>query len=666
MSQPLFYQTLGFFRNHRLRRILTLKGYELRAGLPPENGQVVVWGRTKYASRGTAIAKRRSASVLTLEDAFLRSIRTGRMGEPPLGAVIDRQGAYFDANQPSDLEDILNNAALDGEELQQRSKDGMAFLARHHLSKYNANDPKIAVPEPGYVLVVDQTRGDASIRLGGASAQSFQQMLNAARAENPGQRIVIKTHPETAANNRKGHFSRQDCDERTQVFSDPATPQNLLNAASAVYVVSSLMGFEAILAGHRPVVFGKPFYAGWGLSDDRQTMARRQRQLSPSELFAGAMLEYPTWYDPYRDCLTSFETVAEILAAQARAWREDCHSYTALGIRRWKRPHFRKFFKASGLRLAFEDEGIRAGNSAKRGLIWAGKEVPALTSYFADRDLPLLRVEDGFLRSNGLGADLVPPVSLVVDDLGIYYDPTRESRLERLVNEGKPSAADLDRAARLRDRLVRGRLSKYNLEKSAEKPDLPKNRKIILVPGQVEDDQSILKGTDKIATNAALLAEVRRQNPEAFILYKPHPDVEAGLRKGRLGGENPADLILSESNPIAAIELAEEVWTMTSLLGFEALLRGKPVTCLGTPFYAGWGLTTDLGEIPERRVARPGMPGFIHAVLIEYPRYFDPVSETACPVEVAVDRLEAGLATGGPRWLAKVQGWAGPLAFLWR
>ena len=43
----------------------------------------------------------------------------------------------------------------------------------------------------------------------------------------------------------------------------------LMEGAVAVYTVSSQLGFEAILAGHRPQVFGQPFYAGWGLSEDR-------------------------------------------------------------------------------------------------------------------------------------------------------------------------------------------------------------------------------------------------------------------------------------------------------------------------------------------------------------------------------------------------------------
>jgi capsular polysaccharide export protein len=145
------------------------------------------------------------------------------------------------------------------------------------------------------------------------------------------------------------------------------------------------------------------------------------------------------------------------------------------------------------------------------------------------------------------------------------------------------------------------------------------------------------------------------------ILWKPHPDVEAGLRPGAVTAADlrMADVTLSGIDAAAALGTADEVWTMTSTLGFEALLRGLPVTCLGMPFYAGWGLTRDLMPAPAWRTARPDLPALVHAVLIDYPRYLDPVTGLPCPVEVAVDRLAAGeLPMPGP-WLgllSKLQG----------
>jgi capsular polysaccharide export protein len=162
---------------------------------------------------------------------------------------------------------------------------------------------------------------------------------------------------------------------------------------------------------------------------------------------------------------------------------------------------------------------------------------------------------------------------------------------------------------------------------------------------------------------------VRAANPQAVIVYKPHPDVEAGLRPGAVEAAGLADVVAARADAVGLIAACDEVWTMTSLLGFEALIRGKPVTCLGAPFYAGWGLTTDLGPVPARRVARPDLDQLVHATLISYPRYFDPVSGRPCPVEVVVDRLSSGEfgRTGwGNRGLAKLQGWLAGFAWLWR
>jgi len=131
------------------------------------------------------------------------------------------------------------------------------------------------------------------------------------------------------------------------------------------------------------------------------------------------------------------------------------------------------------------------------------------------------------------------------------------------------------------------------------------------------------------------------------------------------------------TDAVSLIDAVDEVWTMTSLLGFEALLRGKAVTCLGTPFYAGWGLTRDLGAVPDRRkragdghpLPRPDVVALVHAALIAYPRYFDPVSRMPCPPEVAVERLASGAFPPPGRWLrllAKLQGRFATHARLWR
>ncbi len=650
----LFVYNGGFVFGHRIRRILSLAGYDIRLGWPKPEDMVGVWGNSPTSHRGRRMAQQHGTRLLTVEDAFLRSIRPGRSGEPPSGLVLDQNGPHFDPKHPSDLERLLTEAPLDDTALLDRARAAMARLRENHLSKYNEFDPGMAVPPPGYVLVLDQTRGDASVTASGGNQALFREMLVFAQEEHPGSRVIIKTHPETAAGFRDGYYSESDVTGRVELLSDPVSPWSLLEGAVGVYTVSSHMGFEANLAGHKPRVFGQPFYSGWGLTTDETPVPRRNRSLTRAQLFAAAMILYPTWYDPFRDRLCDLETVLDNLEAQTRAWRQDSNGWVGSEISLWKRRPLQKMFGRQK-RMVFGD--APRPDSGRSHMIWASK---------SDAGRDAVRVEDGFLRSRGLGAELVPPLSLVLDDLGIYYDPTRASRLEKLIELRSTMRPDQQRRAeRLISSITDAHLSKYNT--GGPVPDLPKGHRI-LVPGQVEDDASVLTGTDTVNSNQALLAAVRAARPDAVLIYKPHPDVEAGLRLGALNA-NLADKTVSDTDPAILLDHVDEVWTMTSLIGFEALLRGKPVTTLGTPFYAGWGLTTDLGKVPARRRSRPGLAGLVHAVLIDYPRYMDPVTGNPCPVEVIVERLATGnLPRPSPanRALSKLQGLLATYTHLWR
>ncbi|MEO0357958.1 MAG: capsular polysaccharide biosynthesis protein, partial [Pseudomonadota bacterium] len=226
------------------------------------------------------------------------------------------------------------------------------------------------------------------------------------------------------------------------------------------------------------------------------------------------------------------------------------------------------------------------------------------------------------------------------------------------------------RAARLIETLTAAGVSKYNVG-STTLPNVPDSSQSprILVPGQVENDASLQFGGGDVRTNLGLLQAARAANPDATILFKPHPDVEAGLRPGAVPNASDwADHVLAGTDPIAAIRAVDSVWTMTSLLGFEALLHGRTVHCLGHPFYAGWGLTQDVARHP-RRTPGPTLTGLVHAALIDYPRYFAPHTGRPCPPEFVADHLARGATNTqgyGLRTLAKVQGVFASYAHLWR
>ncbi len=323
----------------------------------------------------------------------------------------------------------------------------------------------------------------------------------------------------------------------------------------------------------------------------------------------------------------------------------DCSRIEILGINPWKRWQLDGFLRGRFGAIHYNRSAAGALRRQSRlgGCVgvWAAREPQDLAEAAARQGARLIRIEDGFLRSVGLGSNRVGGASLVLDAEGIYFDPRRPSRLERLLQDGSYDAELLARAAWLRQFLVRQGLTKYNLGAGQDFTVGGGGRRRLLVAGQVEDDASVRCGAPGVAGNLPLLEQVRAANPGAWIVYKPHPDTEAGTRLGGIDPEEAlrfADQIASGVPAAALFEQIDEVHTMTSLLGFEALLRGLPVTTWGQPFYAGWGLTHD-HEPPTRRTRRLSLEALIAGALILYPLYLDPVSGQPCEVEDLARRL---------------------------
>ena len=307
-----------------------------------------------------------------------------------------------------------------------------------------------------------------------------------------------------------------------------------------------------------------------------------------------------------------------------------------LGLPFWKRRWARRFLQGAVLRFVDSPKCLRG--------------MPNLTVAVWGMDFPddvfpegarVLRLEDGFLRSKGLGAAFVPPVSWIVDSLGIHFDASKPSDLEEILAQGKFDEDTLSRAANLRAALVVSGLTKYNVGDSQwQRPVGEKT--VILVPGQVESDAAILHGCPGIRTNMDLLQTVRRENPEAFVLYKPHPDVVAGFRsKGHGEGEVRlyCDEVLLDIPMGELLKQVDEVHTLTSLAGFEALLRGRKVVTYGIPFYAGWGLTLD--RIPtSRRKRRLSLDELVAGALIAYPVYCSIETGRPCEPEATLHELQ--------------------------
>ncbi len=589
-----------------LSRLLGVRPVYFCRLLPVRPRLILGWGNRRSGRRARAL-RDRADGLLLVEDGFLRSV--GRR-DPPLSLVFDRGGIHYDADSDSDLFGLIARPLDPAQDARAR---GLIHRWRAlGLSKYNARRDCAVPPEP-YVLVVDQVAGDLSIAGGGADAATFPRMLMAALRENPGLRVVVKLHPDSLSDPGRRHFDPEALRAlpRVTVLACDGHIAPLIAGARAVYVATSQVGFEALIHGRRVRCFGRPFYAGWGLTEDE---GPRRGTADLAQLVHAALVDYPRYCHPETGAETTPERAMDHAGLQRALRAAFPARLYAVGFPRRKRPILRRFLQGSQVRFLRHPHQVPPGATA---VLWGSRSAEGLPS-----SARVLRVEDGFLRSAGLGAELVPPLSWVIDDLGIHYDPAQPSRLERILQDSVLDQAARQRARALRDLIVTSRVTKYNLPGDRwTRP--PGAVRVILVPGQVESDASIRCGAPDIRTNLDLLRRVRAAAPAAHILYKPHPDVVGGLRDA--GADESlalrfCDEVLDRASAADLLDQVDEVHTLTSLLGFEALLRGLPVTCHGQPFYAGWGLTTDRVPIP-RRGRRLDLDHLIHGALIAYPRY---------------------------------------------
>ncbi len=587
---------------------------------------VAGWGRKPTTAKARRYARSHGLPYLCLEDGFLRSVGLGHE-DAPLSLVIDDLGIYYDATTHSRLEDLVRRPRSATEVARARMLKQAWRETR--VSKYNhLREFEGTLPTP-YVLVVDQTFGDASITYGLAEPASFHSMLSTALEENPGLTVLVKVHPDVIAGRKKGHFDPTALAhmQRVALIADEVHPTRLIESARSLYVVTSQLGFEGLLWDKPVRTFGMPFYAGWGLTDDALPPPVRRRPVPLESLVHAALVDYARYLDPETGSPCEAERLLDWMGLQRRMRQRFPRLLHGVGFSPWKRPIVRDFLQGSAVHFVKRPEAVAPNQTLA---VWGLKETGSMSA---------IRLEDGFLRSVGLGTDLIRPLSWVTDRTGIYYDSSRPSDLEQTLETAPFEPALLARARALRERIVSSRLTKYNVGGQAWQR--PKGAKrIILVPGQVETDASIASGAPGIRRNMDLLRTVREANPEAYLLYKPHPDVVAGLRargQGEEGASQCCDEVV-DGDLIQILGQVDALHVMTSLAGFEALLRGKAVTCHGQPFYAGWGLTTDLAPV-ARRTRRLCLDSLVAGTLILYPTYISRVTGRFTTPERALDEL---------------------------
>lgn len=682
---------------------------------PPE--AFVGWGHKKSFHRAKKSANKLSLPALSVEDGFLRSLDSGISSRFGMSVVIDDLGIYFDLRKSSRLEQLIMDAQLQWTAAQEaQASAAMTKLLGNQLSKYNTalgcpNLNEMANPTPSsfissikltltsrpktaieHVLLIDQVPGDASIKGAGAGVHQFKQMLKVACQQHRQAIIWIKAHP--ASN--KGYLSGLTLPNRVKVISDAVNPIALLRQVDHVYTVSSHMGFEALMLGKSVHCFGVSWYSGWGLTDDHhapkklmaQVLQRRHDYLaaygndgaeasfSVNQLFYAAYMAYSRYADPASAQPCQINEAMDWLVTN-RDWQQElAGKLTVYEFSRWKIPFVKAFVGLPRTQLVIKPKR-RLRNLLSLDhyrmdtdhpfLVWGLGKRLELQQYLDKKSVAqptIYCMEDGFIRSNGLGATLLAPLSVVIDRQGIYYDATRPSDLETLlVTCLELSQAQEARVHQLWHQLLTQRVSKYNVGKSNASfravVEQARGKKRLLIVGQVEDDLSVQYCGSLIKTNAALIERVRQDYPDAYLIYKPHPDVEAGLRLGAVDQAtlNLVDYVAYDAAMPDCLEAVDTVHTISSLTGFEALLRGLQVVCYGLPFYAGWGLTQDIdAHLPPKAsyIARRNrqhpltLEQLIHAALIRYPLYRLPNGYGLAQPEQVIDYLYP--TAPSPRW----------------
>ncbi len=612
------------------------------------------WGRKKTGWNAIVLAQKYHCKFILLEDGFIRSFDLGIKGSSSFSLVQDEVGIYYDATSPSALENLLNTYDFKSDSmLINTAKEAMELVVKHNISKYNCFKE---VPQDYFkpckkrVLIIAQTNKDSSLLYGYGEKFSTKEMIEDAALENPNAKIYLKIHPDVLSGKRQSDIETHKIPPFCEVITEDFNPLSLLKYFSKVYTKTSQMGFEALFVGCECVCYGMPFYAGWGLTIDKQTSPRRNRKLSLEEVFAASYILYTQYYNPiYQHKSDILDTIHTVIRYK-HLYVKTSHKAYFFGFSYWKHNFIKPFVRNYSPQNLIFINPISASPlevALKKGLdltsdifIWGRKSFKEVESYAKKNGLTIIRVEDGFIRSLSLGSDLTRPFSLVFDNIGIYFDPTQPSRLEHILQNTFFPPALIEEAKLLKKEILKSKISKYNID-SHKTLNLSQDRIIILVTGQVEDDASIAYGSPG-ETNLSLLKQVRKENPQSYILYKPHPDVLSGNRIGQIAPQialKYCDEIIDNVSLSSAIEVVDEVHTLTSLSGFEALLYGKKVVTYGMPFYAGWGLTIDKQTNP-RRNRKLNLEELIAGAYILYPQYIHPKTLQTCSPNVLIKALQ--------------------------
>ena len=469
-----------------------LKPYKKSLQLNSNQDSVVGWGFKSHTLKlKEQVADKHK--FIHLEDGFIGYIGHPAKNGQNVSLIADKLGMYYQSQQPSDLDVSISNS-LTGEQIV-RVRKLIEQIQQHGITKYNCYShigdnktyPKSLDKLKGqsFVLLVDQVAGDQSVIGAQATEHDFLLMIDEAKARYPESAIVVRTHPDTQFGKKTGVLANliaSGAITNVDVCNEICHPHSLIRHAKAIFTVSSQMGFEGLILGKKVHCFGLPFYAGWGLTIDSKQCCRRsditnKAPVTLEQLVYAALIDYPRYCNPVSQRRCEIEEIVELLKYQQHP-RTQWNTLYLVGFSFWKRSFMAVFCQHLAKKPIFTNKNpyklAKTLTKNEQMLVW-GNKFPTLIN--------VLRVEDGFIRSSGLGSNLCKPSSLCIDSLGMYFNAQRLSQLETsLMGSNLTQEQYLD-AVELLTLLKQQKVSKYNLSSVAhyQKPNTQK--KVLLVVG---------------------------------------------------------------------------------------------------------------------------------------------------------------------------------------
>ncbi|MGG4167069.1 hypothetical protein ABEW00_06250 [Rossellomorea vietnamensis] len=605
-----------------------------------------------------------------------------------ISSVIINQltGEQDNTNEKNLINHLNNYDFLSDSELMNRARAAIKRIKDNRISVNiypgsNTVEEFNTISSLKNVLVI----GDSSIGMDAKDRITNENLVWMAKLENPAANIIyLPPLKELLEFNIENYSSIKFLAE---IIKEPINLPDIINWVAEVYVNNDPAGFEAILNEVPVTVFGTPFYAGWGLTKDRKKLGDRERTLTMEELFAGSFINFARHVHPFTKEPTTLEKTLDILPViksveNSKKNHEEIANYKITSLKT-----INQVVENSKEDVAVVDSHgsdidsnfeVKIESDTRIGVLSKGIQViPNLNSFIGGEliynptkqkgnldlivgwgkkpsarkaiefskkhRIPYIALEDGFLRSMGLGVDGSPPLSLCVDDVGIYYDATQPSRLENLLNsQGWENPSLMGKAEKALAAIKENYLSKYNHAPMLKKDFFQNHhRERVLVVDQTLGDMSIELGLANRESFVNMYRKAKEENPAADIFVKTHPDVISGKKQGNISFkdvDSETTFIYEDCNPLSLLEHVDKVYVVTSQFGFEALMLNKEVHCFGMPFYAGWGLTSDRLKTGRRSQKRSFIEVFAAAYLI-YPRYLNPSTGDAGDIFDVIEYL---------------------------